>query len=244
MIAIENARLFREQQEALERQTAMAEVLRIVSQSPTDPSPVFDAVCEAAARLLQSEGATLWQVDPEKRVPIGWSSPERQFTTTVSPPVDDSATGKAIATGRPARNHLNPENWPAFANASSRPGMHMPQEAIAVPIVLRGSPVVALTVVRHRPQPYTEADEQLLEAFASQAVIAMENARLFREQQEALERQTAMAEVLEIIAESPTNAAVLDGIVERAAALLGRQRPRSPTWSTAVPKWWPTGRAR
>jgi signal transduction histidine kinase len=219
VIAIENVRLFRELQErnselreALEHQTATAEVLSIISRSPTDVQPVLDAIVESAARvcgiddvgLRLREGSNLvsrahFGPIPPGRIEVSLDSPNprwlQEHGTLHIPDVNE-------------RNDLQ-----AGTVSGSR-------TFLFVPLRQKGEVVGALSARRMEVRPFTPVQIKLLETFADQAVIAIENVRLFNELKEALEQQTATSEILGVIASSPTDIQpVLDVIVANAARL-------------------------
>ena len=229
VIAIENARLFREQQEALERQTAMADVLEIIAESATDPQPVFEVITQRAKELCEADFASFNTVNGDRIVNLANAGLEDEldYESIRRPDLLPGANRRTVS-GRAIidRSTIHVDDL-AEAVDTDYPDSRFHQEAIglrttlSVPLLLGDVALGTVNVFRRRVERFTEHQIALLESFADQAVIAIENARLFREQQEALERQTAMAEVLEIIAASPTDLqAVLDGIVERAARLL------------------------
>jgi GAF domain-containing protein len=251
VIAIENARLFREQQEALERQVAMADVLAVIATSTADASPVFDAIVDRACAIVGGNASVLWTVDSPGRATAVAARLNRlrgtgavQVGVTVDLPVggplrDVMETGARLEYVGTVGGWR--ERWPA-----ARPGPVPPETPFTnafLPLILAGRVIGALTVSRDDGVPFEPAQVGLLEAFADQAVIAIENARLFREQQEALERQVAMSEVLEIISESPTDTTnVMRSIVETAARLCGAESggiwlvesPRRRRWVAAL----------
>ncbi|MGD9932813.1 MAG: GAF domain-containing protein [Dehalococcoidia bacterium] len=228
VIAIENARLFKELQErnrevteALEVQTATAQILGIIANSPTDERPVLQAIVEAGARLIGADGAGATVASAGMIRPVAGTG----ALSGLGPPVAFVGTSR-IATMLAAKKTVVVEDfdresaaYPALSQRMKQLGI---QSAIIAPLMPGDVGTGSLTVGRKLPGAFSDRDVQLVETFANQAVIAIENARLFREQQEALERQTAMAEVLEIIASSATDAApVLEAITESAARLCG-----------------------
>ena len=223
VIAIENVRLFKELQErnaelreALEHQMATSEVLSIISRSPTDVQPVLDAIVESAARVCGiddlvlhfHEGNTLICRAHFGSIPVPIGRAEintddlqyrwmREHGTLHSPDVKEWNEFQVI----------NISGWRSF---------------LAVPLCQRGELIGGMTARRIEVRPFTPAEIKLLETFASQAVIAIENVRLFQELKESLEQQTATGKILQVIARSPTEIQpVMDTIVENAAKVCG-----------------------
>ena len=231
VIAIENVRLFNETKEALERQTVTSAILRIISSSPTDAQPVFDAIVQNAVRLCEAANGTVFRFDGSlihvaahhARSPEATDVLHRVFPL---PPGQGTVTGRAILARAVvhAPDVLNdPEHpSPALAETGSR-------AVLSVPMLRDGVPIGAIAVTRSEPGPFSDDKIALLKTFADQAVIAVENARLFTELQAsnrelttALDQQTATAEVLRVIGSSPTDAQpVFEAIVSSARRLLG-----------------------
>src|SRR5687767_3038427 len=220
VIAIENVRLFKELQErnaelreALEHQTATAEVLGIISRSPTDVQPVLDAIVESAARVCGIDDVVLrlhegdtWMPRahfgsiPIRNVEMSSDAPwihwVREHGTLHVPDVREQ-------TDAPTRRVIN--DWRTF---------------LAAPLCQQGELVGTLSARRTEVRPFTPTQIKLLETFANQAVIALENVRLFQELKESLEQQTATSEILGVIAGSPTDIQpVLDTIAQSAARI-------------------------
>jgi GAF domain-containing protein len=231
VIAMENARLLNETREALGRQTATAEILRVISGSPTDAQPTFDAIADAASALCDAALAGVVTYDGELihlAALSGFTPDELGKIRGMFPiPADrGTATGRAILTRQVAHIEdlaTDPERaYPGLDQASG-------QTVLAVPMLRDGSPIGAINVQRRRVEPFTDKQIDLLKIFGNQAVIAIENVRLFNELsertgdlQEALEQQTATAEVLGVINSSPGNLApVFDAILEKAHSLCG-----------------------
>ena len=224
VIAIQNARLFNETKEALERQTATAEILRVISSSPTDLQPVMDAVGENAARLCEAQNADIFKVEGDVVRLVA-----RHGSVTTSLRVGEaraitrgSVSGRAILERTPVHLHDAREEveteFPDIREAVLREGI---RTMLAIPLLREGLPIGAITIFRTDVRPFTTKQIQLLQTFADQAVIAIENTRLFNETKEALERQTATAEVLQVISNSVSDTApVFEKILDSCQMLI------------------------
>jgi GAF domain-containing protein/anti-sigma regulatory factor (Ser/Thr protein kinase) len=219
VIAIENVRLFNETKEALERQTATGEVLRVIAGTPADAQPVFDAIAQSALRLfgVSHVGVTLRDGDTiRSKATAGSADPRGEF---VIPLNRESTAGRAIL-DRTVANIGDTEaaEAPSFARESGRiVGF---RAIAAAPMLREGEALGSIHMMRKAPGPFSDAQIELLRTFADQAVIAIENARLFNETKEALEQQTATGEILRVISSSPTDIQpVFDSILEHAMRL-------------------------
>jgi GAF domain-containing protein len=230
VIAIENVRLFQEIQErnaelreALEHQTATAEVLGIISRSPTDVQPVFDAIVESATRLCEAsfgaahrfDGQLISFVAHHNMTPEQVEQTQQRFPT---PATRASASGRAIL-DRQVIQIEDIRDDPEYVLFGAQRNLQF-RTVLAVPLLKDGKPLGALGMWRREVKPFTENQINLVKTFADQAVIAIENVRLFNELKESQERQTATSEILGVIASSPTDVQpVLDVVAENAARL-------------------------
>jgi GAF domain-containing protein/anti-sigma regulatory factor (Ser/Thr protein kinase) len=241
-IAIENVRLFQELQarnreltEALEQQTATAEILRVISSSPTDLQPVLDTLAEKAARLCEASDANIWRVEGDELVlraaygSLPTFAPGERGSLPLS---RGTVTGRAVVDRRTTHVHdlasVDPDEFPEGRAFQARFGH---RTTLATPLLREGVPLGAILIRRMEMRPFSQSQIKLLETFADQAVIAIENVRLFQELQarnreltEALEQQTATAEILQVISSSPTDIRpVLEAVAQNAARLCGAQ---------------------
>ncbi len=224
VIAMENARLITETREALEQQTATAEILRVISGSPADLQPTFDAIAGAARALTGASLGSVVTFDGRLMhlaALAGFTAGETEKIQEVFPiPADHgTATGRSILTRQVAHvGNLATDPERAYPTLDQSSG----QTVLAVPMLRDGVPIGAINVQRRTAEPFTDKQIDLIKTFADQAVIAMENARLINETREALEQQTATAEVLQVINSSPGDLApVFDAMLEKAHTLCG-----------------------
>jgi len=221
VIAIENVRLFNETRESLERQTATAEILKVIASSPSDIQPIMNAVAERAAHLCAATDAHVWRRDGEElEVVAGFGGlPVRRPRLTIS---RQSVMGRAVADGEPVHvldlRAVFKTEFPD-SRAMMEGGY---RTVLGMPLLREGMPIGGILIRRREVQPFSDKQIALLQTFADQAVIAIENVRLFNETREALERQTATAEILKVISGSPTNVQpVFDAIVNSCVRLFG-----------------------
>jgi GAF domain-containing protein len=234
VIAIENVRLFdevqartRELSEALEHQTATSEVLNVISRSPTDAQPVFDAIVQSAARLCEAMFSLVFLYDGD----LLHVAATHNFTpallnrvSQIYPKRPDRSVlaGRAVLDGRIA--HVpdllaDPEYWHEGALAGNW------RAGLAVPMLRDGKPVGAISVGKAEAVPFSERQIQLLTTFADQAVIAIENVRLFdevqartRELAHSVEGLQALGEVTQAVNSTLDLETVLSTIVAKGSA--------------------------
>src|SRR4029453_6994993 len=243
VIAIENVRLFRELQvrnrdltEALEQQTATSEILRVIASSPTDLQPVLDVVAESAARLCEAADAHIFKIEGDvlRSAALFGSLPVIQEV----PIRRGVPAGRAVVERQPIHVHdLAAEVQTEFPEVEAAQRRFGHRTTLAMPLLREGFPIGAILIRRMEVKPFTEKQIALLKTFADQAVIAIENVRLFNELQERLEQQTATSEILRVIASSPTDIQpVLDTVAENAARLCDASN--SGIWRTDGEKYW------
>ncbi|MEQ1806384.1 MAG: GAF domain-containing protein, partial [Burkholderiaceae bacterium] len=209
VIAIENVRLFNETKEALETQTATADILKVISESPTDVQPVFDVIAERAKLLCNAIVSGVTRFDGEWVHLVAYKgvsaeADEAMHTAFPMRPDAQSITARAIRDRAPAQIHdvmLDADYGPKAAAA--RAGY---RSNLAVPLLKDGQVVGSIAVCRAEAGAFPDTQVKLLQTFADQAVIAIENVRLFNETKEALQQQTASAEVLQVISNSMADA--------------------------------------
>jgi len=222
VIAIENVRLFNELKESLEQQTATSEILGVIASSPTDIQPVLNVVAENAARVCGASDAVIFRVNGNVLDRVAHIGPIFSVGTEESLLINrGSVAGRAVVDRRTTHIHdmvaESEMEFPEGVTLQKRAGH---RTILATPLMREGTPVGTILIRRAAVSPFSEKQIKLLETFASQAVIAIENVRLFQELKESLEQQTATSEILGVIASSPTDIQpVLDTIAKTAARL-------------------------
>jgi signal transduction histidine kinase len=229
----------RELNEALEQQTATADVLRVIASSPTDHQAVLDAIAGSAERLCGADAAFVSLADGDRLhvvagTPTSVGHQPGIAVGVVLPLSRGTVSGRAVVDA--ATVHIEDALRFADTELVDLPRPVPPGARLAAPLLRDGKAVGSILLIRNAPGPFSRQQIRLLESFADQAVIAIENARLFEELEqrntqlqesnrqvtEALEQQQALGEVLRIIASSPTDLGpVLDAVLGAACRLCG-----------------------
>jgi signal transduction histidine kinase len=231
VIAIQNSRLFNETREALRKvelrtaelsealdyQTAISDVLRVISQSPTDVSPVFEAILESASRLFGSPMSAVFRYDGRlvhlastRNWPDAAIADASRFYP--APPNPQMLSGRVILSGS-VQSEEDALTDPHYDRQAA--GLGHWRRMIGAPLLRDGQPIGAIIVAWPDPGTTPTRQSDLLQTFADQAVIAIENVRLLSETTEALEQQTATSEVLQVISGSVADTApVFDKILD------------------------------
>ncbi len=238
VIAIENVRLFKELEarnrdltEALDQQTATSEILQVISQSQTDVQPVFDTIVRSAVRLCNGLFSTVFRFDGELLHVVATHNLTREALEALHrlyPARPTRALAAARAILERAVVHIpDVELEAAFQQRAVARAVGW-RSALVVPMMREGAPIGVITVGRAGPGPFSDGEIDLLKTFADQAVIAVENVRLFKELQartgeltRSVEKLTALGEVSRAVSSTLDVETVLDTIVSRASQLAG-----------------------
>jgi GAF domain-containing protein len=227
----------RERAEALEQQTATSEILRVISSSPTDYQPVFDAIVRNAGSVCGALDAILWTADGDDLVIRAHHGP-MPGDLGARQPVQGSVAGRVVSKARivHVENLAEADDFPFGRDIARRLGW---RTTLGVPLLRESVAVGAILIRRSEVRPFTPKEIALAQTFADQAVIAIENVRLFTELQEknraltdahaqvteALEQQTATSEVLKVISRSTFDLQpVLQTLIENATRLCNAQQ--------------------
>src|SRR5262245_494838 len=216
------AEAMRDKAEAQEQQAATAEILRVISASPADAAPVFDAIAVTALRLCDAESVVVMRYDGTLLRVAALHNVKREAVDRIArqyprAPSRDLPSGRAILDGVVV--HV-PDLQAAVEFASAAPRQFGLGSHISIPLLHQGHAIGVIGISRQRRGPFPDRHIELLKTFAAQAVIAIENVRLFNETKEALEQQTATAEILRVISASPTDVSPVFRAIVRSATQL------------------------
>jgi GAF domain-containing protein len=224
LIAIENTRLFNETREALERQTATADILKVIASSPNDVQPVFEAIAASAKRLLGGFSATVVRFVGDALHLVAFTptnaTADQALQASFPMPLAGFSAFELVRGGQTVQfTDTELEDVPRVNREMAR--LRGYRSMVFTPLMSNGTPIGMISVTRKEPGSFSSHYVQLLQTFADQAVIAIENVRLFNETRDALERQTATADILKVIASSPSDVQpVFEAIAERSKRLV------------------------
>src|SRR5262249_47707412 len=213
---------------AREQPAATFEILRVIRSSPSDVQPVFDAVAESAARLCESFDSAVWRRESDRLLLVAHHGAIPQTgSASFLPLVRGTVGGRSVLDGRTVHIADIQSKGDEFPNTSENARRQGYRTILSVPLMREGAAIGAIVLRRAEARLFSARQIALLQTFADQAVIAIENVRLFEKEQqrtrelsEALEQQTATSEVLQVISSSPGDlAAVFNAMLANATSL-------------------------
>jgi GAF domain-containing protein len=227
VIAIENARLLSELRDSLEQQTATSDVLKVISSSPGELEPVFQAMLVNATRICEAKIGILWRYEGGAYTAVSLLGVAPAYAEYLNrgPIRAGPATGLGrVASTKQTIHIADTHDEQAYADRDpfrlATAELGGARSLLNVPMLKDGELIGAIGIYRQEVRPFSEKQIELITNFAAQAVIAIENARLLTELRESLEQQTATSEVLKVISSSPGELGpVFDAMLKNAARI-------------------------
>jgi two-component system, NtrC family, sensor kinase len=217
VIAIENVRLLNELRESLQQQTATADMLKVISRSTFDLQVVLKTLVESAARLCDAYDSAIWRPDGDQLLLVAHHGP---IPAETLPLIRGTVAGRTVLDGRTFHIADLQTEDAEFPESSKNARSWNFRALLCVPLMREDVAIGMIALRRNEAQLFTERQVALLQTFANQAVIAIENARLFNELRESLRQQTATANVLRVISRSTFDLkTVLNTLVQSVAQL-------------------------
>jgi two-component system NtrC family sensor kinase len=209
-------------EDLLEQQAATSEILRVIARSPGELQSVLDGVAETAARVCRAQDALILVVESDVLRVVAHHGPMRHLPKGTVPLVRGVVPGRAVLDRRVIHVADVQREIDDFPEGSALARQFEVRTTLAVPLLRDIRAIGAILIRRTEVRPFTDREIELLQTFADQAVIAIENVRLFNETKEALERQTATADILRVISQSPTDVQPVFEAIARSACACAR----------------------